>query len=614
MTTLIFDIEANGLLDTIDTIWCIGITDAEGGPVDIYTDHDSDYRPLQEGLDRLSAADTVVAHNGLGYDLQAINMLYPNTLRFEQMYDTMVAGMLAEPERRSHAIKSYGEQFKAPKGDFSDFSRYSKEMVTYMEQDVKIGLKVYQYVSSKITSQKALETEHKVQWTICLMERHGYRLDVEKAQELASELRGEVADIEYRLEQVFGEQYVPKKATWDWTECRWASVETITPKTDNKRYAYTKGASFCAIKPEMFNPASRAQIARRLMSKYPEWKPSVWTTTGLPKVDEKTLGGLDYPEAKLMNRYLTVAKMLGQLSDGKNGWLKLVTEQGYVHGRVKSIGCRTHRSSHFSPNMAQVSKKDLRMRSVWIPDEGHVQVGCDASGLELRMLGHYLGRYDGGEYAEAVVNGTSADGTDAHTKMQRAVGYHSRDIVKALTYATLYGAGNSKLGEITNKDRKHGGGKMVPKSQEAKLGGQIRRKVENGIRGFGQLDTVCKAKDKAQGYVKGLDGRKVDTAGQHSALNTVLQSAGAIVMKKAIELFHFELCKEAGLVDDQWNPVGWHYLAQVHDEVQFSCEPQLAEQIGQLFQQSITLAGERLKLRCVLDGEYMIGDSWASCH
>ena len=149
--------------------------------------------------------------------------------------------------------------------------------------------------------------------------------------------------------------------------------------------------------------------------------------------------------------------------------------------------------------------------------------------------------------------------------------------------------------------------------QEAKLGGQIRRKVEQGIKGFGQLDAICKAKDKAQGCIKGLDGRKVDTRANTSTQYGA-PSAGAIVMKKAIELFHFELCKEAGLVDDQWMPIGWAYLAQVHDEVQFSCEPEVAEQIGQLFQQSITLAGERLNLRCVLDGEYMVGANWAECH
>ena len=613
-TTLVFDIESDGLLDTISTIWCLGIKDANGGDVDVYTDYDDQYEDLEVGLARLKAADTVVAHNGLGFDMPAINRFYPGTLRFEQMYDTMVAGMLAEPERRSHAIKSYGEQMGAPKGDHTDWTQYSQAMVDYMIQDVHIGHKVYDYVSSKVTSEAALKTEHAVQWTLTLMERHGYRLDVEKAQELEAELRGEHADIEYRLEQVFGNELTPKKATWDWTECAWTSIEVITPKVDNKRYNYTKGAPFTPVKPVMFNPGSRTQVARRLMARYPEWKPSVWTPAGQPQVDEKVLGGLQFKEARLMNRYFTLTKMLGQLAEGRNAWLKLVDDEGYVHGRVKSIGCRTHRSSHFSPNMAQVSKRDLRMREVWIPDPGHVQVGCDASGLELRMLGHYLSRYDDGEYANAVVHGKSSEGTDAHTRMQKAVQFQSRDLTKALTYATLYGAGNGKLGELANKDRSEAGIKTVAKSQEPKLGAQIRKRVENGILGFGQLDAVCKAKDKKQGCIKGLDGRRVDTAGQHSALNTALQSAGAIVVKKAIELFHFELCVEAGLVDEDYMPVGWNYLAQVHDEVQLTAEPEKAEQLGQLFKQAIQLAGERLGLRCQLDGEYMIGANWKDCH
>jgi DNA polymerase-1 len=612
--TLVMDCETDGLLDTITTIWCVGIQKAEGGPVDVYTDHMEGYPSMAEAMARLKAADRVIAHNGLGFDMPAINRFYPGTLRFEQMYDTMVAGMLAEPERRSHAIKSYGEQFGAPKGDHSDWTQCSQAMLDYMIQDVEIGRQVYDYVSRRVASEEALKTEHQVQWTLTLMERHGYRLDVEKAQELEAELRGESSDIEYRLEQVFGHQYVPKKATWDWGDCRWTSIDVITPKADNRRYCYTKGAAFTPIKPEMFNPGSRQQIARRLMARYPEWKPREWTQTGQPKIDEKSLAGLQYPEARLLNRYLNVSKMLGQLADGKAAWLKLVTQQGYVHGRVKSIGCRTHRSSHFAPNMAQVSKKDLRMREVWIPDEGHVQVGVDASGLELRMLGHYLARYDGGRYATAAASGKSEDGTDVHTMTQKVVGFHSRDLVKALTYATLYGAGNAKLGEIANKDRHQAGAKVVTKGQEPKLGAKVRRLIEDGIEGFKKLDGICKAKDKAQGYIKGLDGRRVDTAGQHSALNTVLQSAGAITVKKAIAIFHFELCREAGLVDEDYMPVGWHYLAQVHDEVQLSADPAIAAKLGQLFIEAIRKAGVDLGLRVPLDGESMIGANWAATH
>ena len=207
-------------------------------------------------------------------------MLYPGTIRFEQMYDTLVAGMLAEPDRRSHAIKSYGEQFGAPKGDFSDFSQYSKAMVHYMEQDVKIGHKVYQYVSSRVTSCRAPDgTQSPVDavpdgasW---LPARR--RSGASWKQSCVARCLTSSTD----SSRSSGHS-VPKKGSWDWTECRWASVDVITLKADNKRYAYTKGAAFAPIKPEMFNPGSRAQIGRRLMASTPSGgRPSGLTLVSL---------------------------------------------------------------------------------------------------------------------------------------------------------------------------------------------------------------------------------------------------------------------------------------------------------------------------------------------
>ena len=618
METLVFDIETDGLIPDLTRIWCIGISDVADGIVKVYTDESSDYDgTLAEGLARLANAERIVAHNGIGFDLIAINKLYPQTLKLEQMYDTIVAGALAEPDLRSHSIAAYGERWKYPKGDFKEFDRFSDAMVTYMVRDVEINVKIYEHVTgllSKMNAADALDTEHKVQWCLALQQLHGFHLDVGAARDLEVDLRGELLELEEQLCGVFGDAVRPKKAAWDWQQYRWSRIETVTPKTDNRRFCYTKGAAFTSIACEMFNPGSRPQIARRLMQRYPEWKPSLWTAAGTPQIDEKSLADLNYPEAKLINRYLVVVKMLGQLADGKNGWLRVVESDGYVRGRVKSIGCRTHRMSHFAPNMAQVSKKDKRMRSVWIPDDGHVMVGCDASGLELRMLGHYLGRYDDGAYAKAVVYGSSADGTDAHSRMRDAVGFHSRDVTKTLTYAFLYGAGNAKLGETANKDRELAGERKCAQSQEAKLGGQIRKKAERGIVGLEKLIQLCQHRDKTQGKVKGLDGRVVQTAGQHSALNTVLQSAGAIVMKKALAIFHFELCAKAGLVDSEWRPVGWSYLANVHDEVQLSARPGDAEELGALFAESIKLAGEAFGMRCELAGEYMVGNNWAETH
>lgn len=254
------------------------------------------------------------------------------------------------------------------------------------------------------------------------------------------------------------------------------------------------------------------------------------------------------------------------------------------------------------------------MREVWRADKGEVMVGCDASGLELRMLAHYLGKYDGGAYGEAVVHGSSSEGTDAHTRMQKAVGFNSRDVTKTMVYAFLYGAGNGKLGEIANKDRELAGERKVAKSTEQKLGASVRKKAEQGITGLEALIQLAQKADKQRGFIKSLDGRHVATAGQHSALNTLLQSAGAVVVKYAQAVFHFELCRAEGLVDENDMPVGWSYLAVVHDEVQLSAKPEVAERLGQLFAQAITKAGEELGVRCPLAGEYMIGNNWAETH
>ena len=618
MTTLVFDVETNGFLEELDTMWCIGIADITDGVVKVYTDHSDKYDgTIAEGLARLSAAERIVAHNGLGFDHFAIEKLYPGTLKRAQMYDTIVAGALVEPDQRSHAIAAYGQRWDFPKGDFKEFDRFSDEMVTYMVRDVDINVKVYHYVTDLVAKQKcerALDIEHKVQWCLVLQQQHGFRLDVEAAQELDAELRGELFDLEHRLCEVFGETYRPKKGKWDWQNYQWDQVDTITPKANNRRYNYTQGAAFTPIIAEMFNPGSRPQVARRLMQLYRGWRPTQWTASGQPQIDEKSLNGLDYAEARLVCRYLTVAKMLGQLSDGKNGWLKVVKPTGYVHGRVKSVGCRTHRMSHFSPNLAQVSKKDKRMRQVWVANEGEVMVGCDASGLELRMLAHYLGKYDGGAYGEAVAYGSSSDGTDAHTRMMKAVGFKSRDVTKTLTYAFLYGAGNGKLGEVANKDRELAGERKLAKSGESRLGGEVRKKAERGIEGLEALIQLAQRADKQRGFIRSLDGRIVQTNGQHSALNTLLQSAGAVIMKAALAIFHFDLCKAEGLVNDDDMPVGWSYLANVHDEAQFSAKPEIAERLGQLFAQSIVEAGKQLDMRCELAGEYMIGNNWSETH
>ena len=627
MQTYIFDLETDGLLDDMTKIWSAGICDPETGIVQVFCDDDPELPNLSEGIALLKSADRVVAHNLIGFDYWALEKLYPGTLKKSQCWDSIVVAALLEPEKRSHAIAAYGKEFGAPKGDFKNFKCEPEpgktfkdilaEMNAYMVRDVEINVRIYNKLQALINKGDAdwmhsIDTEMKVQWCLAMQEQHGFRLDLDAAYKLDAVLREESIQLERKLQEIFPPEFVPHKGTWDYSERRWVAVEITTPKVNRKPQGITKDVPYTKMVEEMFNPGSRQQIVRRLSAKYRDWKPTQFTPTGIPQIDEGSLSNMSFPEAEPLKRYFRVNKQLSQLSEGKNAWLKL-EKNGYVKGRVKSVGCRTHRMSHFAPNMAQVDAKDKRMRQVWVADEGHKLVGCDAAALELRMLAHYLAIWDNGEYAKAVIEGKTEDGTDVHSRTKVIAGLQSRNSAKTLTYAFLYGAGNEKLSEIMIDDAKAAGVKP-PVGKGYQLGKKTRTKLETGIEGLGKLIKVCQARDKSQSWLKGLDGRKVQTSGQHSALNTLLQSAGAIVMKQALVELHFRIGPARGLVDSDFNPVGWAYVANVHDEFQMTAEPEIAEKLGQAARDAIIEAGRVLKLRCELDGEYMIGDSWSETH
>ncbi len=285
-------------------------------------------------------------------------------------------------------------------------------------------------------------------------------------------------------------------------------------------------------------------------------------------------------------------------------WIKATGEDGRVHGKVITNGAVTGRMTHSSPNMAQVpasshdpktkqllygmeGKYGTECRECWTVEEGNVLVGCDASGLELRMLAHYM---KDEEYVKTVVEGSSKDGTDVHTKNQKAAGLQTRDQAKTFIYAFLYGAGPAKIGSIVNGGAKDGE-RLIASFLKATPSLQRLR------------DTVAKYAGK--GFVPGLDGRKIWVRSEHAALNSLLQGAGAIVMKKALCLFYDKI------KENKWKV---KLVANVHDEFQFECPPDIAELAGKAARMSIIEAGEHYKLRCPLDGEYKIGRTWKETH
>lgn len=613
MIALAFDLETNGLLDTVDTLWCMGIADvSEPHSVQTYTDYDDDYPSIAEGVARLQAADRLVAHNGIGYDVPALLEITGDDLGYERQWDTMTVAGLLEPERRSLKLSVFGEMLGFPKGDYDDWEGgYTDEMRVYMERDVEITALLYieqqrsldTWAKGGNNMAQALRIEHGTQKVLSQQNRHGFRLDVEAAEELDCDLRGELSDIEVELQTQFPAAYAPDKAAWCYKTQQWTMVNTFTPKGNNSRSGYTAGAPLTKVKLKLFNPGSRAQIAQRLSQGF-GWKPSKFTDAGTAVVDETMLQDLPFEPAQVMCRYLRLTKQIGQLSEGKNGWLK-VQHAGRVHGYVRSCGARTHRMSHNSPNMAQVDK-DSRMRALWVADEGHKLVGADASGLELRLMAAYLYQIDGGKYADSVLHGTTKEGTDVHTLNQKAVGLHSRNSAKTIFYAWLYGAGDGKLGQVVVQDALDAG-QPKPKGNMFAIGKRARADLQRGIDGIDSMISYAQGKAKQAGYLTLPDGRPVKSA-ERTALNSLLQGAGAVLMKLAAVIFDQRLAPEQGLVGH------FDYCANVHDEIQFSVEPEYADRVGQAFCDAIRLAGEELGYKIPFAGEYDVGDSWADTH
>lgn len=447
---LVFDLETDGLLDTVTKVQCLNLIDRSTGARERYTDHEvyADGSPtartgdLAAGLRKLASAP-LAGQNIIGYDLPVLKKLYGFETKFP-VFDTRIAsqviwtnmadvdfgllraGKLPEEFQRQgligrHSLKAWGYRLGMHKGDFApkdygytwETCPFLREMDDYCAQDCEVTLKWIEKIEAKNYSAECLELEHRVAQIIKQQELNGFAFDVPAAEKLYADLQKEKLRLEQELQVIF--------PPWE------VVTKEFIAKVGNKKLGRVKGEKVVVKKDVIFNPGSRDHIADRLQ-KLRGWRPVEFTDNGKPKVDEEILSGLPYPEAKLLSEYLTVAKRLGQLGDGKEGWLKAV-RNGRIHGQVNTNGAVTGRMTHSKPNVAQADKWKP-MRSLWVAPPGKVLVGCDAEGLELRMLGHYMAAYDGGAYARTVVEGKKEDGTDVHTVNQRAAGLNNRDSSK----------------------------------------------------------------------------------------------------------------------------------------------------------------------------------------
>ena len=407
--------------------------------------------------------------------------------------------------------------------------------------------------------------EHQVATILTKQEHHGWYFDEQSARELESTLRNELESTQAKLRADF--PYV--------------AGTVFTPKRDNQRTGYVKGVPFTRLKD--FNPQSRDHISWILQT-HCDWTPTSLTASGKAVIDETVLKDIGTDISLRFLRVLELTKQLGMISEGVNAWQKLVTTSSRIHHHC-SVGCATHRASHRNPNLSQVPS-DERFRRLFTASPDLVMVGADLSGIELRMLAHYLARYDGGRYADILLNG------DIHQENADKIGI-SRRQVKTVTYAFLYGAGDQKIG--TSFDGSLG------ETQAKRKGKEIRKAFVDAIPGLSDLLQAVK-RAAERGYVRGLDGRNISVDKGHVALNYLLQGSAAIIAKRWMVLADEQLDSHS------------HQLGFIHDELQYETIPASVNDLKFLLELTAVQAGEYYNLRLPIAAEAKSGKNWAEVH
>lgn len=594
-------------------------------------------------------------------------------------------GILPGARYASHALEAWGFRLGEMKGEYKDdfkkdcaakgipyvegleWKEFNEPMMDYCRQDVRVTVKLFRkliadkfYFDQGGNGIRAVRLEHEAAWTLAQMERNGFPFSRAKAEKLYAILCAERQDMLVKLQKTFGSWYEAKGGKEPFCHpktgkvlSKYAMVKTAKAgspdyNADGKTRAkgpYVKGCQFTPVEHVTFSPTSRPNIIKVL--KDAGWEPTEHTDKGAPIVDDETLEGVIVGDPakqeciELIRRYLMIQKRIGQLAEGDKAWLKYCeTADGFIHGSINPNGAGTGRATHSHPNMGQVpsakSEFGPECRELFGAEyakhlkgwEKVVQVGRDASGLELRMLGHFGARFDDGAYVEQVLNGdvhwanAVAAGIAENVPRDKGSSLHDqwRDNAKTFIYAFLYGAGNAKIGQIV------GGG--------AERGKQLKKDfLENTPVISALADSLTAALVESQKWnhvtkkfdikwkrkwIKGLDGRVVHVRSPHSALNFLLQGAGAIICKAWVVETE-RLLLEQGLMHGWYNedgtPGDFCFMAWVHDELQIAARnPEIAEIVHQACQQAIRNVGEEFNIRCQLDTEGHTGPTWRECH
>jgi len=618
MRRLVYDLETNGLLLDTTVIHCGTIYDLDTNKSYMYSDNETMVGRdgnISDMVKLLHAADLVIGHNIIKFDNMVIQKLYNVNLTKEvECIDTLICSKLMFPDmmkydarriamppklKGSHSLRAWGYRTKTMKDDYDGgWEELNQSMFDYCKQDGIATAAIYNKLQEVgLPPAESIRLEQDFAHIIARQELYGVLFDVEAAQRLHIELEEDKERMEQEMFKVFKPLPIfTKKNEIKNKYKKDGSISALYQKQLDKGFYFKEmedGRKIWGVDViTEFNPSSRQHIAYWMKTLF-NWESPEKTEKGNPIINEGILKGIkDVPEAQILAQYFNVTKLLGQLALGPQAWLKQVGSDNRIHGQVDTLGAVTRRCTHSKPNMAQVPSprayKGPECRKLFKAKDGYKIVGCDASGLELRVLAHFMAKYDGGAYGKEILNG------DIHTANQKAAGLPTRDNAKTFIYGFLYGAGAAKLGEIV------GGG--------FKEGDKLKKRFLRKLPAIAKLGEAVVGAVKRNGTLKALDGNPYLIRSEHSALNVLLQGAGALVMKYWLIEYDKQLQSEFKVGED------YEYILNIHDEAQVECRAEIADRVAKIAEKAFETITEQIGFRIKLEGEAKIGNNWYETH
>ena len=628
--TVVFDIEADGLLFEATKIHCIVIKTSMNTYLfydDIHSIKSSLHNRwggIADGIRELknfiNDSRTLVGHNICGFDLPLIKKLGLSrgteiTPWNSQILDTMSVSQVLSPETEN-SLEYWGGILGTPKIEHNDWTQLSEDMLTRCIGDVELNWKLYEYFGKnkglyktreikgkqEPIWQSAVDLEQKVLWIHSGQVLSGVLFDTDRAIDLYNNLSQEFSELEIEVqsrlpwiqEKTKGVIEVSKPFNANGS----LSTRAMKYVSDNGPHSSLAVGPFSRVGFRQVNVKSPDELKGVLLGL--GWEPTEWNykkgtkEKSSPKLTEESYDSLPTGLGKDIAHLLTLKHRMSFLVNEKDcskGAIGEVRSDGRLPAEGITCGTPTARYRHSGKvvNLPRVSSPyGKELRELFKVPEGMVMVGSDLKGIEARLMGHYSAMFDGGALINVLLQ------EDIHTYNARTLGI-SRNDAKIFLYSLSYGAGPEKLSKLLK----------IPVSKARKLVKEYWR-INKGLDKIREL--LVQSFRRNQGFIYGLDGRKVFIRSDHKLLNSLIQSSAAIIFKRWMVLTYEWYCGIIGVLIKQ--------LIAYHDELEHEVtdSPANRDWIEKNLKRTAKAAGEFYDIKIPIECDVKFGGNYAEVH